>query len=74
MARARADVVEAELLEKLADVALVITDTETLLDDALQVDASPAHHAVDRRVGPGFHDPRQFRLLIGRQPFLGAAL
>ena len=46
MARPRAHVGEAELLEKLADVALMIVDVEPLGDDALKVDPAPSHDAV----------------------------
>lgn len=65
---------EAEFLQQLTDIAFVIDNPEALLDDALQIEAPPAHHAVDRRVGAGLHDPRQFRLLLRRQPRLGAAI
>jgi hypothetical protein len=72
MARPRADVAEAQLFQELADIALVIGHPEALLDDALQVDAPPPHHAVDRKVGTLLHDPRKLRLLLGREPLLSA--
>src|SRR5215203_6484914 len=43
VASARADVGEAELLQDLADRALVVGDAEALSDKPLQVDAPPAH-------------------------------
>ena len=46
MARPGAHVGEAELLEKLSDIARVIVDTEPLGDDALEINPSPAHDAV----------------------------
>ena len=52
--------------ERIADGALVIFDPEPLLDDALKVDAPPAHHAVDGGIRADFHDPGQFRLLRSR--------
>jgi hypothetical protein len=42
MARTRADVREAELLEDLADRALVVSDAEALGHDLLQVHPAPA--------------------------------
>ena len=42
---------EADLLQQLADRALVIVDAEALADDLLQVDATPAHDAIDGAVG-----------------------
>src|SRR5580700_5940029 len=50
VARPRAHVGKAELLEKLADVALMIVDAEALDDDALEIDPAPAHDAVDSPV------------------------
>jgi hypothetical protein len=41
MARARAHVRKAQLLEKRPDIALMIIDAETLVDDALEIDAPP---------------------------------
>ena len=63
MARPRADVRKAELLEKLSDVAFVIVDAEALGDDALEVDPPPAHDAVDFSVGTGLDDRGELRLL-----------
>src|SRR3984885_10511551 len=47
MTRPRADVGEAELLQKLSDLARMKVDAEPLSDEALEVDAPPAHDAVD---------------------------
>ena len=67
MARARADVREAEPFEKRADMALVILNAKARLDDTLEIDAPPAHHAVVFPVGTCFDDRRQFGLLSRRQ-------
>ena len=67
MARARADVGEAEPLQQRSDMAFVIVDAEALLDDALEIEAPPAHDAVDLSVGASFDDRRQFGLLRRRQ-------
>lgn len=56
MTRARADVREANLLQYLADSALVIINAEPILDDALQVDPPPADHAILLPVRPSFDD------------------
>jgi hypothetical protein len=68
MTRPRADVREAQGLEQLADGALVIGNPEALLDDALEVDAPPAHHAVSRPIRAGFNELGEFRLLRNRKP------
>ena len=64
MARPRADVGEAELLQKLSDVALVIVDAEPLGDDALEVDPSPAHDAVLLAIRPGLDDRGELGQLL----------
>ena len=64
MTWARAHVREAQLLEQRSDIALVIVDAETLADDALEVDASPAHDAIDFPVGARLHDGGQLSLLV----------
>ena len=46
MARASTDVAEAELVQDLADCALVIGHTKVLGDEALQVDPAPARDAM----------------------------
>ena len=66
MARARAHMRESKPLEKLSDVALVKPDAEPLADDALEVDPTPAHDAVDPGVRAGFNNRRQFRQLTRR--------
>ena len=68
MVRPGADMGKADLLEELADRALVIDDAETFLDHPLQVDPAPADNAVDRAVGPGLDDGGEGRDLIGRKP------
>lgn len=74
MARSRAHVREAEFLQQLAHVALVIGDAETIRDDALQIDAPPAHHAVNRQVRSRLDNLREFGLLFRRQARRGAAI
>jgi hypothetical protein len=60
MARARAHMREAEFLQELSNIALVIVDTEAGRNDALQVDPPPTHDAVGFPVRAGFDDRRQF--------------
>ena len=64
MARPRAHVGEAQLLEKLSNVALVEVDAEALGDNPLEVDPPPARHAVPLAIRPGFDEIGQ---LPGRQ-------
>ena len=59
MARPCADVREAELLQKLSDIALVEVDAEPLGDDALEVDPPPAHDAVLLTIRAGLDDLRE---------------
>src|SRR5450432_2473310 len=68
-----ADVREAERLEQLADVALVIFNAEALGDGGLKVDPPPAHDSIDLRIGAGLDDRRQFGQLRLAQPGLAAA-
>lgn len=68
MQRACAHVGEAEFLEKRADMALVILDTEPLPNDALKIYSAPANNAVYIRVGTGLDDLGEFDLLLFRQP------
>jgi hypothetical protein len=53
MAWPGAHVGKAQFLQQRRDMALVIVDAETRLDDLLKIDAPPAHHAIDGRVGTG---------------------
>jgi hypothetical protein len=62
MARTRAHVRKAQLLEKRPHIALMIIDAETLVDDALEIDAPPPNDAVDLSVGTRFDDGGQFGL------------
>ena len=68
MLRTRADVAEAELVQQLSDIAGVVVHVEAFLDDALQVDAPPAHDAVNGGVRTLLDDCGQVGLLLGRQP------
>ncbi len=56
----------AKSLQQRSDMALVIIDAEALLDDALEIDAPPAHDA-DLSVGACFDDCREFFPLRRRQ-------
>lgn len=67
MTRSCADVRKTHFDEENADVALVIVDAETLLDDALQVDATPTHDAIAGKFGPRFHDGGELGFLLSRQ-------
>ena len=55
-----ADVREAELLQKLSDIARMKVDAEPLGDDALEIDPSPADNAVLLTIGAGLDDPGEF--------------
>src|SRR3954464_3171952 len=67
MARTRADVREAELLEDLADRALVVSDAEALGHDLLQVHPAPAHDSMHGALRPGFNDLGELRQLLRRE-------
>jgi hypothetical protein len=58
---------EAERLEKLADRALVVGDAEALADDALQINAPPAHDAVHGPVWAGLDELRDLGTLLRRE-------
>ena len=64
MAWAGADVAEAELLQDLADRALVVGHPEALGDEALQVDPAPAHDAMHGPIRAGLDELGQLRLLV----------
>jgi hypothetical protein len=67
MARASADAAEAELVQDLAHCALVISHTEALGDEALQVDPAPAHDAMYGPIRADLDDLGQFGPLRGRE-------
>src|SRR4051812_49974094 len=67
MARTRADVREAELLEDLADRALVVSDAEALGHDLLQVHPAPAHDSMHGALRAGFNDLGELRQLLRRE-------
>ena len=46
-------------------MALVIGDAEAILDDHLEIDAPPAHDAVDSRIGTGLDNLCQLSELLG---------
>src|SRR5918995_3857409 len=65
--RAGADVREAELVQELADRALMVGDPEAIEDHPLQVDPTPAHHAMHGSVRTGLDEPRDLSsLLLGK--------
>ena len=57
---------EAELLEERSDITLAIVDTETVGDDALEIDTAPAHGVLPRSEAD-LDDLRQFGHLFSRQ-------
>ena len=58
---------EAELLQKLSDMALVELDPEPLGDDALEVDPTPAHDAVLLTIWTRLDDLRELSQLLRRK-------
>src|SRR4051794_26296454 len=62
-----ADVREAELLEDLADRALVVSDAEALGHDLLQVHPAPAHDSMHGALRAGFNDLGELRQLLRRE-------
>jgi hypothetical protein len=71
MARTRAHMGKAQSMEQRSDIALMIGDAETLTNNALKIDAPPAHDAVDLSVGTRLDNGGQFSLLVRRQPRVG---
>jgi hypothetical protein len=71
MARPRADRREAELGQQFPDIARMEVDAEPLSDDALEVNATPAHDAVDLPVRTRFDDLRELSQLLRRKARLG---
>jgi hypothetical protein len=62
--RPRADVGEAELVQKLSDIARMEVDAEPLGDDALEVDAPPPDDAIFLTVRASLHDLRELSQLF----------
>ena len=71
MARPRADVGEAKLLQKLSDIARMKLDAEPLGDDALEVDPSPAHNPILLAIRTRLDDLRELSQLLRRKARLG---
>jgi hypothetical protein len=67
MLRPRADAREAELLHDAPEAHFRQIDAEAIPNDALQVDAAPAHHSVRLRVGSVLDELLQHLLLLVRQ-------
>ena len=67
MARPGADVGEAELLQKLSDIARMKVAAELLADDALEIDPPPAHAAIDLAIRAGLDHLRKLsQLRLGK--------
>ena len=66
MPRTRADMGKAKFLENTANRHLIEIDIKAFLDDASEVDASPAHHTMPGGIGTGFYDPLQLLFLFRR--------
>jgi hypothetical protein len=64
MTRPRADVGEAELLQKLSDLARMKVDAEPLGDDALEIDAPPPDDAIFLTIRASLHDLRKLSQLF----------
>ena len=58
--RTPADVREGQRRQQIGDGPLAVNHTKAFFDDPLQVDTSPANHAVHLWIGAGFHDRREF--------------
>ena len=71
MPRPGADRREAELLQKLSDIARMKVDAEPFGDDALEVDPPPANDAVDLTIRTGLDDLRELSQLLHRKARLG---
>ena len=67
MTRPGADMREAELLQKLSDIARMKVDAEPFGDDALEIDAPPADDAIFLMVRAGLNDLRKLSQLFLRQ-------
>ena len=65
------DVGEAELLQKLPDIARMKVDAEPLGDDALEVDPTPAHDPVLLTIRTRLDDLRELSQLLRRKTRLG---
>ena len=73
MTRPRAHMREAEFVQQRSDIALMKIDSETLLDNALKINAPPAYHAIYRKLRTRFDNGRKFRPLLSRQTGFWAA-
>jgi hypothetical protein len=61
-----ADVRESELLQNPPQAHFRQIDAEALPQNTLQIDATPAHNSIRRRVGTGLDElPQRFPLLLG---------
>ena len=55
---------QIKLMQPFGDGARMHLDMEAPRQLGLQIDAAPAHHAMDLRVRPGDHQFLQFRPLV----------
>ena len=55
----RADMREAELVQKFADIARMEVDAEPLGDDPLEIDPPPAHNAIPLAIRASLDDLRE---------------
>jgi hypothetical protein len=67
MLRTHRQAPERQLVQQLADRALVQRDAKVLLDPLLEIDAPPAHHAVALQIGAFLHPGLNRGLLLRRQ-------
>lgn len=54
---------QAKLVQPSADRVLMHMDRKTSGNFGLKINATPANHAIDLRVGTSKHQSEQFRLL-----------
>jgi hypothetical protein len=64
MARPRADMREAKLLEELSDIARMKVDAEPFGDDTPEIDAPPPDDAVPLAIRAGLDDLRELGQLL----------
>jgi hypothetical protein len=67
----RTDGGEAKLLEQFSDITWMKVDAEPLGDDALEVEPTPAHDAVDLTIRTRLDDLRELSQLLRRKARLG---
>ena len=58
---------EGQRRQQIGEGPLAVNNTKAFFDNSLQVDTSPAYHAVSLWIGAGFHDRKEFTHLLLRQ-------